>query len=128
MRRAIGHIAERTKGSFSIKVSLGKDTATGNYKYKWVTVRGSRRDAEKKLSEIINQIEKGAYTLPTKKRISEYLTDWLASYSHNLAPRTVEVAPICPLQLYEMRAHHIMELGRIWCLVEERYDGTIGDL
>lgn len=90
MRRAIGHIKERSKGSYSVKVSLGKDPATGKYRYKWLTVRGSRRDAEKKLADLTSQIEKGAYSLPTKKRTAEFLTAWLDDYGPNLSPRTLE--------------------------------------
>ena len=34
-----GCIIKRAKDSYSIKVGVGKDAATGKYKYKWTTVK-----------------------------------------------------------------------------------------
>lgn len=86
-----GHIVQRSKGTYSIKVSLGKDAATGKYKSKWFTVEGSKKDAEKRLSEILHQLDTGTYIQPGKVKVSEYLNKWLADYAKpNLSPRTVE--------------------------------------
>ena len=43
-----GHIEKRGKNSYSIAISMGKDN-TGKYKYQWVTVKGTKKDAEKRL-------------------------------------------------------------------------------
>ncbi len=45
-----GHIVQRAKDSYSIKIELDKDAVTGKRRQQWVTVRGSKKDAEKKLS------------------------------------------------------------------------------
>ena len=42
-----GHIVKRSKNSYFIAVSLGKD-ATGKYKQHWVIVKGTKKDAEKR--------------------------------------------------------------------------------
>jgi integrase len=86
-----GHITQRSKGTHSIKISVGKDPATGKYKSQWFTVQGSKRDAEKRLSELLHQIDTGNYMKPGKTTVSDYLNNWLADYAGpNLSPRTVE--------------------------------------
>ena len=86
-----GHITQRSKGTYSIKVSLGKDPATGKYKSQWFTVKGSKKDAEKRLSEILHQLDTGGYLKPDKATIAYYLQRWLVDYARpNLSPRTVE--------------------------------------
>jgi integrase len=86
-----GHITQRSKGTYSIKISVGKDPATGKYKSQWFTVQGSKRDAEKRLSELLHQIDTGNYMKPGKTTVSDYLNNWLADYAGpNLSPRTVE--------------------------------------
>lgn len=102
-----GHIEKRGKDSYSIKVSVGKD-ATGKYKFQWVTVRGTKKDAEKKLSELLNQLDNGIFIRPGKTTLAEYLEKWLKEYVwSNLAPRTAEG--------YEsiVRCHLIPTLGNL---------------
>jgi integrase len=86
-----GHIVQRSKDSYSIKISLGKDPATGKYKSQWFTVQGGKKDAEKKLSELLHQMDTGNYMKPGKTTVADYLTTWLQDYvKPNLSPRTAE--------------------------------------
>ena len=86
-----GHITKRSKNSYSIAVSLGKDPTTGKYKYQWVTVKGTKRDAEKRLAELVHQLDNGTFIKPGKTTLGEYLERWLRDYVwSNLAPRTAE--------------------------------------
>lgn len=103
-----GHITQRSKGTYSIKISLGKDPATGKYKSQWFTVQGSKKDAEKRLSEILHQLDTGAYMKPGKTTVADYLQRWLSDYAKpNLSPRGYE--------RYEsiIRVHLIPNLGSI---------------
>ncbi len=103
-----GHIVKRAKDSYSIKLSLGKDPSTGKYKYQWFTVQGSKKDAEKRLSELLHQFDTGNYMKPGKTTVAEYLQRWLADYAKpNLSPRGYE--------RYESiaRVHLIPALGSI---------------
>lgn len=103
-----GHITKRGKNSYSIVVSLGRDPGTGKYKYKWVSIQGTKRDAERRLAELLNQIDNGTYVPPSKMTVAEYLDRWLKEYAWaNLAPRTAEG--------YELivRRHIIPTLGKI---------------
>ena len=86
-----GHIVKRGKNSYSLKVSLGKDASTGKYKYQWVTVKGSKKDAEKRLSELLHQLDTSVYMKPGKTTVAEYLHRWLIDYAKpNLSPSTIE--------------------------------------
>ena len=86
-----GHIVKRGKDSYSIAISTGKDATTGKYKYQWITVRGTKKDAEKKLAEVLHQLDYGTFIKPGKITLAEYLERWLRDYVWpNLAPRTAE--------------------------------------
>ncbi|MFC1911030.1 tyrosine-type recombinase/integrase [Chloroflexota bacterium] len=103
-----GHIVKRSKDSYSIKISLGKDAITGKYKYQWVSVKGTKKEAEKKLSEILHQIDTGLFIKPDKMILGEYLKRWLSEYARpNLSPRSYE--------RYEsiVRVHLLPSIGNI---------------
>ena len=102
-----GHIRQRSKGSWTIWVDLGRDTETGKRKQQTLTVRGSKKDAERELRAILTRIEGGAYVRPTKMTVGEYLETWLRDYvSTNTAPSTADGYSDI------VRAHLIPELGR----------------
>ena len=86
-----GCIVKRGKNSYSIKISVGKDANSGKYKYQWTTVKGNKKEAEKRLSELLNQLDNGTFMKPGKTTLAEYLERWLKDYVQpNLAPRTSE--------------------------------------
>jgi len=86
-----GHIVKRAKNSYSIAISLGKDPTTSKYKQQWVSVKGTKKEAEKRLAEILHQIDNGTFLRPGKTTLAEYLERWLKDYVWpNLAPRTAE--------------------------------------
>ena len=85
-----GHITKRGKNSYSIAISLGKDL-TGRYKQQWVSVKGTKKDAEKRLSELLHQLDTGTFMKPGKTTLAEYLGRWLQDYAKpNLSPRGFE--------------------------------------
>lgn len=103
-----GHIIKRYKGSYTIVLNLGVDPATGKRKQQWDSVKGTKKDAEKRLAELLHQLDTGTFMKPGKTTMSEYLERWLKEYAWpNLAPRTVEG--------YEhiIRRHLIPALGNI---------------
>ena len=103
-----GHIRKRSKNTYSTGISTGKDPDTGKYKYQWTTVKGTKKDAEKRLAELIHQLDNGTFMTPSKTTLGEYLEKWLKDYAWpNLAPRTSEG--------YEsiMRCHLVPVLGNI---------------
>lgn len=89
MRRATGYIKEISKGVWRGKVAVGKD-AEGKPIYQNFTVRGNRKSAEDKVTDIRASINAGTYIRPAKDTLSAYLDTWLSDRSPSLSPKTVE--------------------------------------
>ena len=86
-----GSIIKRSKGSYSVIINMGKNPVTGKRKQQWVTVQGTKKDAERKLAELQHQIDTGNYVKPTNLTLSEHLRDWLRDYAVTaVRPRTYE--------------------------------------
>lgn len=86
-----GSIVKRSENSYSIIIDLGKDPVTGKRKQSWTTVKGHKREAERRLSELLHQQDTGTFTKPTKLTVGQYLTDWLQDTAYpNVSPRTYE--------------------------------------
>jgi integrase len=103
-----GHILKRGKNSYTVVFELGKDPSTGKRKQQWISVKGTKKDAEKRLAELLHQIDTGAFMKPGKTTFGDFLDRWLKDYAYaNLAPRTAEG--------YEtiIRQHLIPKLGNI---------------
>ena len=125
-----GHIRQRSKGSWTIWVDLGRDPETGKRKQQTLTVRGGKKDAEKELRAMLTRIEGGARVKPTKMTVGEYLKSWLRDYvATNTAPSTADgysdivrahiipalgSLPLTALQPSHIQAYygHMLELGR----------------
>ncbi len=82
-----GHVVKRGKDSYPIKISMGRDAVTGKYRYQWVTVRGNKTDAEKRLAELLHQLDTGTFMKPGKTTLGEFLLHWIKDYQPNLSPR-----------------------------------------
>ena len=103
-----GHIVKRYKNSYTIVLNLGIDPTTGKRKQQWVSVKGTKKEAEKRLAELLHQLDTGSFVKPGKVSCAEYLKRWLKDYAWpNLSPRTVEG--------YEtiIRCHIVPRLGSI---------------
>jgi hypothetical protein len=75
-----GSIRKRYKDSWSIILDMGYQIVpeTGKMKrvQKWFTVQGTKRDAERKLTELLHHLHRGEYVEPSKSRFR--LTEPLA--------------------------------------------------
>src|SRR3989442_1324151 len=76
-----GSLRQRSAGSWSIVIYLGKDPVTGKKRQKWHTVSGSKRKAEAELTRLLHELQTGTYTEPVKFTVKEYLDKWLADYA-----------------------------------------------
>lgn len=133
-----GCIKKRSEGSYTIIVSLGKDPVTGKKKQSWRTIRGNKRDAERELTKLLNELNTGTYLEPSKLTVAEYLEKWLAEYAQgNVAGKTYErycgivrrqlipdigALPLAKLQPLHIQSHYTSKLqgGRL--------DGRAGGL
>lgn len=103
-----GHIIKRYKDSYTIVLTMGKDSATGKSKQQWISVKGTKKEAEKRLSELLHQLDKGEFIKPDKVTVAEFLERWLKDFvSMNVAPRTAEGYE------HTVRQHLIPGLGKI---------------
>ncbi len=103
-----GSIIKRSESSYAIVLNLGKDPATGKRKQQWVTVKGNRREAERRLTELLHQLNIGTFIKPGRLTVKEYLQQWLQDYCvANLSPRTHE------LYSYICEKHLIPHIGLI---------------
>ena len=76
-----GSLRQRYKGSWSLILDLGSqvDVETGQRKrkQKWVTFRGTRRDAERKLAELLHASHTRTWVEPSTVTVGDWLQDWL---------------------------------------------------
>ncbi|MFC1902942.1 tyrosine-type recombinase/integrase [Chloroflexota bacterium] len=85
-----GHIRKRGS-NWSIVIELPRDFVSGKRKQKWIPVKGTKRDAERKLRDVLHSMDKGAYIEPKKVSLGEWLRQWLNDYvSIHTTPRTQE--------------------------------------
>jgi len=107
--------------SYRIKVALGKDPVSSKYLSHYETVRGNKKEAERRLNELIHQRNNGTFIKPGKVTLNEYLKSWLADYCKpNLSPRTHELySYICDkhilptlgsILLVELKPQHLQRL------------------
>jgi len=95
-----GHIKTRSKGSWTIILNLGRDPATGKRKQQWVTVRGTKKQAETRLAELLNQMDTGGFVKPTKETFGSFLQRYLDDYISTQIRATT-------LEAYQQRGRHL---------------------
>lgn len=70
-------------------MELPRDPETGKRRQKWVSVRGTKKDAEKVLAELITKVEQAEYgTAPARMTVGEYLDMWLDTVKQVVRPST----------------------------------------
>ncbi len=76
-----GSIKRRYRGSWSLILDAGyvTDPTTGLQKRKqrWITFRGTKKQAEDKLAELVRAANRNELPEPTKATFGEWLDDWL---------------------------------------------------
>lgn len=102
-----GHVERRSKGSWQVRVELGNDE-NGNRKRAIRMVKGTRRDADKVLAEMIHQHTTGYLIEPARETVSAFFTRWLRDYA------AVKTAPACYLRYASIvRLHILPALGHL---------------
>ncbi len=76
-----GHIRKRSKYSWTIVLDLPRDPATGKRHQQWQTIKGTKRDAERELTEILHSLETGSYIKPNKITVGDFLKQWSQNYA-----------------------------------------------
>lgn len=74
-----GNITKRGKASWRLKFDLGRDPVTGERLTEYVTVRGTKKEAERELNRLLNQYEEGSYVLKSDDTVTDYARHWLSA-------------------------------------------------
>jgi len=84
-----GHIRKRARDSWTVVLDLGRDPATGQRRRLWRAVKGTKRDAEALLVQLLHQRDTGIDQPPGKITVAQFFGRWLEDYAHpNTAPKT----------------------------------------
>jgi integrase len=84
-----GHIRARGKGAWGLKFDVRSDT--GERKTRYATVHAGKREAQRKLTELLDKANKGTLLEPSKETLADYLERWLRDWAAiNVSPKTGE--------------------------------------
>jgi integrase len=135
--RRIGHIRERSPGSWELRYSLGTNSATGKRRTATITVKGNRRAAEKELRRLLRTLDDGSHVDPSRLSVRQWLEQWLETICAEVAPKTHErygeivrnflIPAIGNLPLTKLAPVHIQQAYNRW-VSGGRLDGKPGGL
>jgi integrase len=93
-----GHIRARGTGAWELKFDV--TTETGERKTRYATVRGGKREAQRKLTELLDQVNKGSFIDPSKVTLAAFLDQWETWAATQVSAKTLE-------RYKELLAHHV---------------------
>src|SRR5205814_5761026 len=79
----------RGASSWRLKFEAGERDSAGKRRTRFVTVRGTKKDALRELTRLLAEVDKGTAVDPSRVTIAEYLNGWLDG-NHGLTPKSVE--------------------------------------
>ena len=82
-----GTIRKRADGRWEGKYTLGYVPKTGKLIRKSVYGK-TQKEVRLALSKIVSEMDSGTYAEPSKMKVSQWLDEWLASYTMNIKPAT----------------------------------------
>jgi integrase len=68
-----GHIRRRGANSWELKFDAGLDAHTGRRQTRYQSFRGTKREAQTKLAELVTTSEKGTYVEPSRTSVAEFV-------------------------------------------------------
>ena len=71
---------QRANGSWTLTIELPPDPTTGKRRQSYETVRGTKRDALRRLTELQADVNKGEYVTPGRMTVGSFLDQWLDSH------------------------------------------------
>jgi integrase len=86
-----GSIKRLGDSTFFLRFEVGINPANGKRIQKSQVFHGNSKQADAKLTELLNQVNKGTYIVPGKETVAAFLGRFLEDYVRpNLSPRTAE--------------------------------------
>jgi integrase len=111
-----GHVSQRAAGSWTIQVSGGFNDA-GKRVRLTRTIRGTKRDAERALTELLRTVDQGQAAQTNSGTFGTYLARWLEHQRSRVGAKTweryeslvrVHIVPQCGrVRLSALRPHHL---------------------
>jgi len=130
-----GFIRQRAKDSWQITINVGREPSTGRRLRHFERVKGSKRDAQRRLHELLVTVEQGRYVKPTELNVGQFLKKWLQDYAQmNTRARTFEryasvvdhlTLALGSIPLTALRPQHLEKYYGA-CLISGRRDGKGG--
>jgi integrase len=116
-----GHIRRRGERSWELKFDLGTNPVTGKRLTRYQSFRGTKREARHKLTELLDQANKGTFIRSSKETLGDYLARWVRDWvAINVSRKTGErydelirlhVRPqLGAIVLQDLRPSHLAEL------------------
>jgi integrase len=116
-----GHIRRRGKNSWEIKFDAGRDPVTGRRRTRYVSFRGTKRDAQIEQARLIAEYAAGVGVDPSKITVAEFLDRWDRDFAAvNVTPKTREryrqiiknqiVPHVGQVQLQKLQPTHLAEI------------------
>jgi integrase len=78
-----GNITRRGKASWRLKFDAGRDPATGKRLIKFITLRGTRRQAEEEAARIMAAVATGEHVDASRETVAQFVERWLRDWADN---------------------------------------------
>lgn len=89
-----GHIRKRIKkdgtSSYQITIELPVDPITGSRKRIYKTIKGTKKQAEKEMRSMMDDLENHTYVADSKITVAEFVKQWFNLYLKDLSPTTLK--------------------------------------
>ncbi len=85
----IGNITRRGANSWRLKFDVGRD-ANGKRITRFVTVKGTKKQAQAELARLVAAHDAGTLVEPSKLTVAEYMRAWIETVSADISPKTAE--------------------------------------
>jgi integrase len=102
-----GHIRRQGKSSWEIKYDLEEDPTTRERRTKYVTFRGTKRDAEAELTRLLKWVDDGSHVEASKVTLADFAEYWLT----DIAPVKAKSAKTLERYRELIDGHIIPQLG-----------------
>jgi integrase len=123
--RRDGFIIPRGENTFVVGFSKGRDR-NGKRKYHRETVKGMRKDAQRRLNEVLRERDQGTFTEPSKMTLDEYLDQWLAGVARLKASERTADGYAALLERYVRKPLGMKRLDRLQALdIQKVYGGML---
>jgi len=83
-----GSIRRRGRDSFQLTIDVGRDSR-GRRQRKYISARGSRADADRKLREAMSSLDQGLPIVTSKVSLQNFLAKWISAHSSRVRDRTI---------------------------------------